>query len=134
MSQLTPLVDDMRLRSYQDLVDWQKSMALVSEVCRRTKDFPPNEIYGLTSQLRRAAVSIPSNIAEGQGRLSPGEFKQFLGHAKGSVFEVETQLLIARDLGYLSDQATQGLLDRVQEVGRILSGLLNSMGHSRTSH
>ena len=124
----------MRLRSYQDLVGWQKSMALVTEVYRYTKDFPPNEIYGLTSQLRRAAVSIPSNIAEGQGRLSPGEFKQFLGHAKGSVFEVETQLLIARDLGYLSDQAAQGLLDRVQEVGRILSGLLNSLGHSRTSH
>ena len=124
----------MRLRSYQDLVGWQKSMALVTEVYRHTKDFPPNEIYGLTSQLRRAAVSIPSNIAEGQGRLSPGEFKQFLGHAKGSVFEVETQLLIARDLGYLSDQAAQGLLDRVQEVGRILSGLLNSLGHSRTSH
>jgi four helix bundle protein len=109
-------------------------MALVSEVYRHTKDFPPNEIYGLTSQLRRAAVSIPSNIAEGQGRLSPGEFKQFLGHAKGSVFEVETQLLIARDLGYLNDQAAQGLLDRVQEVGRILSGLLNSLGYSRTSH
>jgi four helix bundle protein len=124
----------MRLRSYQDLVGWQKSMALVSEVYRHTKDFPPNEIYGLTSQLRRAAVSIPSNIAEGQGRLSPGEFKQFLGHAKGSVFEVETQLLIARDLGYLNDQAAQGLLDRVQEVGRILSGLLNSLGYSRTSH
>ncbi len=124
----------MRLRSYQDLVGWQKSMALVTEVYRHTKDFPPNEIYGLISQLRRAAVSTPSNIAEGQGRLSPGEFKQFLGHAKGSVFEVETQLLIARDLGYLSDQAAQGLLDRVQEVGRILSGLLNSLGHSRTSH
>ena len=108
-------------------------MALVTEVYRYTKDFPPNEIYGLTSQLRRAAVSIPSNIAEGQGRLSPGD-KQFLGHAKGSVFEGETQLLIARDLGYLSNQVTQGLLDRVQEVGRILSGLLNSLGHSRTSH
>jgi len=109
---------------------WRSSLKSIAT----PKTSHPNEIYGLTSQLRRAAVSIPSNIAEGQGRLSPGEFKQFLGHAKGSVFEVETQLLIARDLGYLSDQAAQGLLDRVQEVGRILSGLLNSLGHSRTSH
>jgi four helix bundle protein len=127
-------INGMSSRSYQDLVGWQKSMALVAEVYRHTKDFPPNEIYGLTSQLRRAAVSIPSNIAEGQGRLSPGEFKQFLGHAKGSAFEVETQLLIARDLGYIGHQATSHLIDRVQEVGRILSGLLASLGHTRTSH
>jgi len=124
----------MRLQSYQELIGWKKSMALVTEIYRHTQDFPKDEIYGLTSQLRRAAVSIPSNIAEGQGRLSRGEFRQFLGHAKGSVFEVETQLLIARDLGYLSDQTTLDLLGRVQEVGRILSGLLSSLGHSRTSH
>jgi four helix bundle protein len=79
-------------------------------------------------------VSIPSNIAEGQGRLSSGEFKQFLGHARGSVFEVETQLRIAHDLGYLGQQTTKDLLDRVQEVGRILSGLLASLGYSRTGH
>lgn len=88
----------------------------------------------LTSQIRRAAVSVPSNIAEGQGRLSPGEFKQFLGHARGSVFEIETQLRIAHDLGYLSRQATKDLLDRVQEIGRILSGLLASLGYLRTRH
>lgn len=124
----------MRLQSYQELIGWQKSMALVTEIYRYTQNFPKDENYGLTSQIRRAAVSIPSNIAEGQGRLSRGEFKQFLGHAKGSVFEVESQLLIARDLGYLSDQTTQDLLDHVQEVGRILSGLLRSLGHSRTSN
>jgi four helix bundle protein len=112
----------------------QKSMALVAEIYRHSQHFPANEVYGLTSQIRRAAVSIPSNIAEGQGRLSPGEFKQFLGHAKGSAFEVETQVLIARELGYLSEHATQDLLDRVQEVGRILSGLLRSLRHSKTSH
>ena len=76
----------MGAQSYQDLVGWQKSMALVSEIYRHTQHFPLNEAYGLTSQIRRAAVSIPSNLAEGQGRLSSGEFKQFLGHARGSVF------------------------------------------------
>ncbi len=85
-----------------------------------------------TSQLRRAAVSIASNIAEGQGRLSAGEFRQFLGHAKGSSCEVETQLLIARNLGYLDDRCAKRLIEEVQEVGRILSGLLGSLGHSRT--
>jgi four helix bundle protein len=124
----------MPLRSYQELIGWQKSMALVSGIYRSTQDFPKEEIYGLTSQLRRAAVSIPSNIAEGQGRLSRGEFKQFLGHARGSVFEVETQLLIARDLGYLNEAVTKTLVDQVKEVGRILSGLLNSLDRETTSH
>ena len=78
------------VRSYRDLVAWQKAMALVTNVYRYTEPFPKAEIYGLASQLRRAAVSIPSNIAEGQGRASTGEFKQFLGHARGSLLEVET--------------------------------------------
>ena len=124
----------MALRSYQELICWKKSMALVTEVYRYTQRFPHDEIYGLTSQVRRAAVSIPSNIAEGQGRLTQGEFKQFLGYARGSVFEVETQLLIAHDLGYLKTDSTQALLDRVREVGRILSGLLASLERPRTSH
>jgi four helix bundle protein len=124
----------MPLRSYQELIGWQKSMALVGGIYRCTQSFPKEEIYGLTSQHRRAAVSIPSNIAEGQDRLSRGEFTQFLGHARGSVFEVETLLLIARDLGYLTDEATQALLKRVKEVGRILSGLLTSLDRDRTTH
>lgn len=124
----------MPLRSYQELVAWQKSMAFVTDVYRCTQQFPKDEIYGLTSQIRRAAVSIPSNVAEGQGRLTRGEFKQFLGYAKGSVFEVETQLLIAHDLGYMDARELQALLDRIREVGRIISGLLSSLGASRTSH
>jgi four helix bundle protein len=108
---------EMPSQSYQDLIGWKKSMVLVGGIYRCTQSFPKEEIYGLTSQLRRAAVSIPSNIAEGQGRLSRGEFKQFLGHAKGSVFEVETQLLIARDLGYLSEVTTKTLVDQVKEIG-----------------
>jgi four helix bundle protein len=89
-------------RSYRELLVWQKAKALAVAVYRRTERFPRSEIYGLASQLRRAAVSIASNIAEGQGRLTPGEFCQFLGRARGSLLELDTQFAIATDLGYLS--------------------------------
>ena len=80
------------VQSYRDLVAWNKAMELVTEIYRVTKQFPKEELFGLMSQLRRAAVSIPSNIAEGKGRLSKGEFRQFLGNARGSLAEVETQI------------------------------------------
>jgi four helix bundle protein len=115
------------VRSYRDLVVWKKSMGLALEIYRCTQAFPKIETYGLTSQLRRAAVSIPSNIAEGQARLSTGEFKQFLGNARGSLMEVETQILIAQGLGYLEDQTSENLLGAAAEVGRILNGLLASL-------
>jgi four helix bundle protein len=102
-------------------------MALVREVYVSTRGFPASELYGLTSQLRRAAVSIPSNIAEGHGRRSTGEFKQFLGHARGSLAELETQILIARDLSYLNVEQTERLLVNSAEVGRIMNGLLVSL-------
>jgi four helix bundle protein len=114
-------------RSYKDLVAWRKAMGLVGEVYRTTQGFPEKELYGLTSQLRRAAVSVPSNIAEGQGRLSKGEFHQFLGHARGSLMEVETQVLIAQDLGYLDKTSTEKLLEKAAELGRVLNGLLASL-------
>jgi four helix bundle protein len=117
----------MRLRSYHDLIAWQKAVDLVTEIYGVTRSFPKEEIYGLTSQLRRAAVSIPSNIAEGQGRLSTGEFKQFLGHARASLFEVETQLEIARRLEYLRADKTPQLLANCAELGRIINGLLASL-------
>jgi len=98
-------------------------MALVTEVYLRTRGFPTAELYGLTSQLRRAAVSIPSNIAEGHGR----RFKQFLGHARGSPAEVETQVLIARDLCYLGPEQSEKLLHSAAEVGRIINGLMASL-------
>ena len=85
------------IRSYRDLVVWQKAMELVAEIYQRTRAFPMDEMFGLVSQMRRAAVSIPSNIAEGYGRASTGEYKQFLGHARGSLWEVETQILIAKN-------------------------------------
>src|ERR1700693_5184311 len=100
------------VQSYRELIVWRKSMALVKDVYLCTQDFPKSELYGLTSQLRRAAVSIPSNIAEGQGRFSKGEFKQFLGHARGSLLELETQIFIARNLGYFSPERSTSLLKR----------------------
>lgn len=112
-------------QDFRNLVVWQKAIAFVSEIYRATASFPSDERFGLTSQLRRAAVSIPSNIAEGQGRLTRGEFRQFLGHAKGSICEVETQLVIAENLGYLPNP--RPLLDQLHEVGRLLNGLLSSL-------
>jgi four helix bundle protein len=112
-------------QDFRNLVVWQKAIAFVTEVYRATQSFPNEEKFGLTSQLRRASVSIPSNIAEGQGRLTRGEFRQFLGHAKGSICEVETQLIIAHNLGYLNDP--QPLLEKLHAVARGLNGLLNSL-------
>ena len=112
-------------KDFRELIVWQKAMEMVTEVYRQTKSFPKEEVYGLTSQLRRAAVSVPSNIAEGQGRLTSGEFRQFLGNAKGSLAELETQLMIARNLCYLADP--QPLLEQTSEVARLLNGLLRSL-------
>ncbi len=117
-----------RVKSYEDLVVWQKAMGLVMDVYRATSQFPHEEMYGLTSQLRRSAVSIPSNIAEGQGRATRGEFIQFLGHARGSLFELKTQLFIAARLDYVSPECEIRLASQAQEVGRILNGLLSSLG------
>jgi four helix bundle protein len=112
---------------YQDLIVWQKAKAFASEVYRATEPFPKAEIYGLTSQLRRAAVSVPSNIAEGQGRLTKGEFCNFLGQARGSPLEVETQLAIAVDLQLLGEAEFKKLEERSSEVLRLLNGLIESL-------
>jgi len=112
--------------TYRDLVAWKKGMSLVGEIYRATQSFPKNELYGLTSQLRRAAVSVPSNIAEGQARYSKREFHHFLNNARGSLAEVETQIMLACDLSYLSSQETEALLARAAELGRILNGLIAS--------
>lgn len=113
--------------SYKDLIVWQKSKGLASEIYRVSEAFPKSEQYGLTSQVRRAAVSVPSNIAEGQGRLTKGEFQQFLGHARGSLLELETQLAIAVDLKYLSPDDFKSLDGRISEVARLLNGLIESL-------
>jgi four helix bundle protein len=115
------------VQSYRDLVAWNKAMELVTEIYRVTYRFPKEELFGLMSQLRRAAVSIPSNIAEGKGRLSKGEFRQFLGNARGSLAELETQILIAQNLDYLDEAETNRLLAMVEEVGKVLNGLLSAV-------
>ena len=117
----------MKVTNYRELIAWQKAIELVTHVYDETKALPREEIYGLTSQMRRAAVSIPSNIAEGQGRHSTGEFRQFLGNAQGSLYELETQIIIARKLGYLSADSEKSLLTLAAEVGRILNGLDRSL-------
>jgi four helix bundle protein len=118
------------VRSYRDLVAWQKSLDLVTEIYRCTQAFPKVELYGLISQLRRAAVSVPSNIAEGHARLTTGEFRQFLGHALGSLMEIETQILIAERLGYLDATESKGLFARTSEVGKIIRGLIQSLSRN----
>jgi four helix bundle protein len=115
------------IRKYQELVVWQKAMELVTDIYRATRQFPREEQYGLTSQLRRSAVSIPSNIAEGQGKATTGEFIQHLGHARGSLLEAETQIQIAHNLDLLQVQDVQRLLGKASEVGRILNGLISSL-------
>ena len=114
-------------KNYQDLIAWQKAMDLVEMVYQATEGFPREEIYGLTSQLRRASVSIPSNIAEGQGRRSSKEFMSFLSIAHGSVRELETQVLIARRLGYLRAAQVEPILHQAAEVGRLIKGLSSSL-------
>jgi len=113
--------------SYRDLVVWQKAMALVSCVYRLTRTFPDSERFGLISQIQRAAVSIPSNIAEGQGRLATKEFRQFLGIARGSLKELETQLLISIDLAYAETAEVNECLRLADEVGRMLNGLIKAL-------
>jgi len=117
----------MSVRSYRELVVWQKAMDFVEQVYRATRSFPREEQYGITSQLRRAAVSIPSNIAEGQGRQTTGEFRQFLGLDRGSLLETETQSLLSERLNYLEHETANRLLEQASEVGRILNGLLTSL-------
>ena len=112
---------------YQDLIVWQKSRRLATETYRVTTGFPKSELYGLTSQLRRAAVSVASNIAEGQGRITKGEFQQFLGHSRGSLLELEAQLAIAVDLNYLDAVEYDRLGTLTSEVRRLLNGLIESL-------
>jgi four helix bundle protein len=111
--------------SYRDLIAWQKAKSVALDVYRCTRRFPRDEVYGLSSQMRRAAVSVPSNIAEGKARYSQKEFVQFLYHARGSLLELQTQLSIARDLNYIDLAAFKSLQSETEELGRILNGLIN---------
>ena len=113
--------------SYKDLRVWQQAMDLAVEVYRATETFPKPELYGLTSQIRRAAVSVPSNIAEGKGRHTDKEFSASLFHARGSLLELETQIELARQLRYLKDEDAAALFKSTAAVGSSLTGLINSL-------
>lgn len=117
----------MKVVSYRDLVAWQRGMALAKMIYIASAQFPREETFGLKSQMRRCAVSVPSNIAEGQGRTTRGEFHQFLGQARGSLYELETQTLLASELGYFSAEQREALIRECRELGRILNGLMNSI-------
>jgi len=117
----------MAVRNYSELIVWQRALDLVAMVYASTKAFPKEELYGLTNQLRRAVVSIPPNIAEGQGRRSTNEFVRYLSIAHGSLREVETQIPMAERLGYLEELASRELMNSASEVGRLINGLINSL-------
>jgi four helix bundle protein len=114
------------MRPHQNLQAWSQSVELVTTIYRTTERFPREERYGLTSQIRRAAVSIPANIAEGAGRRSPKEFAYFLSNSQGSASELETELIIANNLGYLDETNFAQLISELERIGRLITGLSRS--------
>jgi len=113
--------------SFKKLTVWQKAYPFVLDIYRQTQNFPSSELYGLTSQLRRAAISILANIAEGSERQYKKEFSQFLSIARGSLAEIETYLMLAKDLNYIGDKQFIELEEQRKEVGRLLRGLYKSL-------
>ena len=124
----------MKAKSYRELIVWQKAMDLAVAIHPIARSFPKAEMFGLTSQLNRAAVSVPSNIAEGQGRRTTADFLHFLGIAKGSLNELETQITLARRYDYLQEAAHTHLLQQSAEVGRMLNGLIEALELRRSEH
>ncbi len=119
----------MKIDSYRQLEVWQKAVTLVTEIYQITRSFPREELYGLTSQVRRAAVSIPANIAEGWGRNMTRDYVQFLRVARGSLLELETHLVIAKNLNFIEAITLQRSADQTQEINRMLNGLIRSLEH-----
>jgi len=115
------------IKTYRDLLIWQKGIGLVKEVYQRTGAFPSHELFGLTSQMRRAAVSFPSNVAEGQARRHTKEFVQYLYQALGSLAELETQVIIAGELGYVSAEEVERLTDLIMELHRMTGRLVTRL-------
>ena len=122
----------MGVTDHRELVAWQKAVDLVELLYRRTQSLPKEELYGLKSQMRRAAVSIPSNIAEGQARRTTRDFIHFLSVARGSLKELETQIIISRRLGYVNATQQSELIDATEEVSRLISGLNRSLNAKQT--
>ena len=118
------------IKTFKDLIVWQEAMNLVEMDYLQTRTFPKEEMYGLTSQMRRSAVSIPANIAEGNGRKSRNEYLQFLSVANGSLTELETHILIAERLNFLTKEVTEQIQTQVKTVGRLLTALRKSLTHN----
>ncbi|MBI4463731.1 MAG: four helix bundle protein [Acidobacteria bacterium] len=114
---------DQKTSDYKDLLVWQKGIALVKQLYELTHSVPIEEKYGLASQMRRAAVSVPSNIAEGQARHTTGEFVQFLSHAEGPIAELDTQLVLAIELGYCKDGEAESILQLISQLRKMLNAL-----------
>lgn len=123
----------MKTRHFRDLMVWQRGMTLARDIYAATSTFPKDELYGMTSQLRRAAVSVPSNIAEGHGRLTDRGFGVFLGQARGSLFEVETQIELACSLGFLPSADAERLVADCDELAKMLNGLLRTLKEKEES-
>lgn len=115
------------MKDFKNLKVWQKGLSLVINIYKLTKEFPNEELYGITSQMRRSAISIPSNIAEGSGRNTSKEFNRFLDISLGSSFELETQILIAYELEYLSKNNFNSAIEKIQEVQKMINGLKKSL-------
>lgn len=115
------------MKTYREIICWQKAIALVKSVYELTNNFPHSEQFGLTSQLRRAAISIPSNIAEGFGRGSNKDFRRFLDISRGSLFELQTQLYISKELGFVAGKSYDIIYEQSREVERILIGFIKSL-------
>jgi four helix bundle protein len=121
------MVEAKKSRSYRDLEVWQLAIIFVKDIYQATEKFPAHENYGLTHQIRKAAISIPSNIAEGQFRNSSKEFQQFLSIGLGSAAEIETQLIIVKDIGYLSSEQQESLLNTLERIIKMLKKLRLSL-------
>ena len=115
------------MKTHKDLLVWQKSMELVTEIYKVTTKFPKEEIYGITSQIRRSAISVPSNIAEGAGRNSPKEFKQFLFFALGSLSELETQFIISKNLNYIDEETNVKINNEIVALIKMTASLIRSV-------
>lgn len=115
------------IKSYRDLIVWQKAMTLVKDIYLTSQVFPQEEIYGLTSQIRKCAVSIPSNIAEGYGRNSTGDYKRFLQIANGSLYELQTQIQIALDLDYITQESFNKVFNLTIEIDKILYTIIQKL-------
>lgn len=127
MSVLIVSMEEKMVQSYKDLIVWQRAMDVVIEVYKLVKLLPKEETYALSDQMRRSAVSIPSNIAEGQGRNSTKEYLQFLSIAKGSICELETQLIICNKTNYLTAEQTAAVEEMLQETGKMLNALMKKL-------